>query len=97
MPLLSTKPTFIDKDEVKDLRFPQDEILTSAEEKSKRKNELTRALTLGNLHHSKVKIFFHDSEGPKMVETTIWAVTELRAILKSGMAIPIHRIIEIIT
>jgi hypothetical protein len=93
----STKPILIDKDQVKDLRFPQEEILTSAEELVKRKSDLSRALTLGNVHHNKVKIVFCDNQGPKMVETTIWAVTELRVILKSGMVIPINRIQEIVT
>lgn len=93
----STKAVLIDKDQVKDLKFPLSEILTSAEDLAKRKTDLSRALTLGNVHHSKVRIIFHDSQGPKMVETTIWAVTELRVILKSGMVIPINRIQEIIT
>ena len=93
----STKPILIDKDQVKDLRFPQEEILTAAEDLAKRKSDLSRALTLGNVHHNKVRIIFCDSHGQKMVETTIWAVTELRVILKSGMVIPINRIQEIIT
>src|SRR4051812_29756143 len=93
----STSPVLIDKDQVKDLRFPHDEILTSAEASAKRQNDLSRALTLGNHHHNKVRIIFSDNQGVKMVETTIWAVTELRIILKSGMVIPINRIMEIIT
>ncbi len=93
----STKPILIDKDQVKDLRFPHSEILITAEDLAKRKSELSRALTLGNVHHNKVRIIFADSEGTKMVETTIWAVTELRIILKSGTVIPINRILEIIT
>lgn len=97
MNAISTKPVLIDKDQVKDLHFPAEEVLASTENLIKRKSDLSRALTLGNVHHNKVKIIFCDSEGPKMVETTIWAVTELRIILKSGMVIPIHRIIEIIT
>ncbi|MDQ3110535.1 MAG: hypothetical protein M3R17_11630 [Bacteroidota bacterium] len=93
----TTKPILIDKDQVKDLRFPPEEVLTSAEELAKRRNELSRALTLGNVHHNKVRIIFNDNQGIKMVETTIWAVTELRVILKSGMVLPINRIMEIIT
>ena len=93
----SSKPLLIDKDQVKDLRFPSVEVLTSPEEIAKRKNELSRALTLGNVHHNKVKIIFSDLENLKMVETTIWAVTELRIVLKSGMVIPINRILEIIS
>ncbi len=87
----------IDKDQVKDLRFPQTEVLNSQEEIARRKEQLRRALVLGNVDHNKVRIIFSDTEGEKIVETTIWAVTELRIVLKSGMVIPIHRIHEIIT
>jgi hypothetical protein len=97
MQATSTKPTLIDKDQVKDLRFPQEEVLTNPEAIRMRRIELDRALILGNVDHNKVRIIFIDSEGSKMVETTIWAVTELRVILKSGMVIPINRISEIIT
>jgi hypothetical protein len=90
-------PLLIDKDTVKDLRFPQTEVLETPQELAKRKNDLTRALTLGNVHHNKVRIIFSDTDGSKMIETTIWAVTELRIVLKSGMVIPINRIHEIIT
>jgi hypothetical protein len=97
MQATSTTPTLIDKDQVKDLRFPQQEVLSNPESVRMRRIELDRALILGNVDHNKVRIIFIDSEGPKMVETTIWAVTELRVVLKSGMVIPINRISEIIT
>lgn len=90
-------PVLIQKEQVSELRFPSSEVLTSHEEINRRKNELSRALVLGNVDHSKVRIMFIDAEGPKMVETTIWAVTELRVVLKSGMVIPINRITEIVT
>lgn len=90
-------PVLIDKDVVKDLRFPATEVIEIQDEILRRRHELNRALTLGNVHHNKVKIIFSDIEGPKMIETTIWAVTELRVVLKSGMVIPINRIHEIIT
>lgn len=93
----STKPLLIDKDQVKELRFPQPEVLANPEEIRKRKSELDRAVVLGNIDHNKVRIIFKDTDGLKMVETTIWAVTEQRIILKSGMDIPINRIVEIIT
>src|SRR4051812_11268050 len=91
------QPLLIDKDQVKNLRFPQMEVLPTPIEIARRKETLQRALILGNLDHNKVKIVFSDSEGLKMVETTIWAVTELRIVLKSGMVIPINRIFQIIT
>jgi hypothetical protein len=97
MQATSTTPTLIDKDQVKDLRFPQQEVLSNPESVRMRRIELDRALILGNVDHNKVSIIFVDSEGPKMVETKICAVTELRVVLKSGMVIPINRISEIIT
>ena len=90
-------PVLIDKNQVKNLRFPMSEVLPTQNEIARRKETLQRALILGNLDHNKVKIIFCDSEGSKMVETTIWAVTELRIILKSGMVIPINRILQVIT
>jgi len=87
----------IDKDQVKDLRFPKMEVLSTTDEITRRKEELRRALVLGNVDHNKVRIIFSDTEGEKMVETTIWAVTELRIVLKSGMVIPINRIHAIVT
>ena len=90
-------PVSIQKEQIAELRFPATEILENPESIRLRRAELDRALILGNVDHNKVRIIFSDSTGVKMVETTIWAVTELRVILKSGMAIPIHRILEIIT
>lgn len=87
----------IDKENVGDLSFPKEDVLSTTEERRKRRIELDRALILGNVDHSKVRIYFSDNEGYKQVETTIWAVTEERIILKSGMVIPIKRIHEVIT
>lgn len=87
----------IDKEIVRDLSFPKDDVLATAEEKRLRRMQLDRALILGNVDHSKVRIYFTDNEGFKQVETTIWAVTEERIILKSGMVIPIRRIHEVVT
>jgi len=89
--------TIIDKEFVRDLSFPKDDVLATPEERRQRRLMLDRALILGNVDHSKVKIYFTDNEGYKQVETTIWAVTEERIILKSGMVIPIRRIHEVIT
>ncbi len=93
----TTAATVIDKETVCNLSFPKDDVLSSIEERRKRRVELDRALILGNVDHSKVKIYFTDNDGYKQVETTIWAVTEERIILKSGMVIPIRRIHEVIT
>ncbi|GAB4149632.1 MAG: hypothetical protein Fur0041_22700 [Bacteroidia bacterium] len=91
------RPELIEKEQVAALRFPNGDVLTDNEEKNRRKSELERAMVLGNMDHNKVKIIFSDETGPKMIETTIWAVTQERIVLKSGMVIPIRRIHEIIT
>jgi len=88
-------PVLIEKEMIANLKFPDVEVLTSMEDIKKRKAELERATTLGNIEHSKIKIIFEDSESIKKVETTIWATTDKRVILKKGMVIPIHRIHEI--
>lgn len=59
-------------------------------------NDLDRALSLGNLEHLKIKIYFEDDTSKKVVETTIWGVTEERVILKQGVVIPVKRIHKII-
>jgi hypothetical protein len=43
-----------------------------------------------------MKIYFEDDAGNKMVETTIWGVTDSRVILKQGVVIPVNRIHKII-
>jgi hypothetical protein len=53
---------------------------------------LYRALALGNLEHSKIRIYFEDNQSKKVVETTVWALTDQRVILKQGHSIPINRI-----
>jgi hypothetical protein len=97
MSFSATNVQKIEKEIISELSFPKDDVLASADERKQRRNELDRALILGNVDHSKVKIIFSDMEGAKQVETTIWAVTEERIILKSGMVIPIRRIHQIIT
>jgi hypothetical protein len=97
MSAITSPAVLIAKETVTNLRFPSDEVLGTPEAIRQRRAELDRALVLGNVDHNKVRILFVDSEGPKIVETTIWAVTELRIILKSGMAIPINRILEVVT
>jgi uncharacterized protein (UPF0248 family) len=82
----------IEKEKVVDLRFPSNEVLMTNIEIKERQNNLQRALSLGNLEHSKIRIYFEDDTSTKMVETTVWGVTDKRVILKQGNVIPIHRI-----
>jgi uncharacterized protein (UPF0248 family) len=90
-----SKPTLVEKESIRDLKFPENEVLTSKDAIRLREADLERALKLGNLEHNKIKIVFEDAEGVKQVETTVWGVTDKRVILKQGVLIPIHRIHEI--
>ncbi len=86
----------IDKEEVESLSFPKVEVLQESFEILQRKTDLERALTLGNLEHVKMKIYFEDDVCGRVVETTVWGVTSDRIILKQGVVIPINRIHKII-
>jgi len=82
----------IEKEKIEDLKFPSTEVLNDVVKMEERMAELQRALSLGNLEHSKIKIFFEDEANCYMVETTVWGVTDKRVILKQGVVIPIQRI-----
>lgn len=82
----------IEKEMIENLKFPSSEVLIDPERIKERTNDLERALSLGNLEHSKIKIYFEDDMSCKLVETTVWAVTDKRVILKQGVGIPINRI-----
>lgn len=87
-------PLLVDKEIIGSLHFPGDEILNSSDMKQQREYELERAASLGT-DRVKIKIIFEDSDGVKQVETTVWAVTKDRIVLKHGVTIPIKRIHEI--
>ena len=86
----------IDKELIASLNFPKSDVLEDKDDISGRKNDLDRALSLGNLEHVKIKIYFEDDMSKKMVETTIWGVTDSRVILKQGVVIPVNRIHKIV-
>lgn len=87
--------TIIEKEDIASLKFPTTDVLDDDNEIKTRTSEINRALSLGNLEHSKIKIFFEDSESKKIVDTTVWAVTDKNVILKQGVRIPIHRIYKL--
>ena len=82
----------IEKEEVENLKFPSTDVLNDIEKIGERRSELGRALTLGNIEHAKIRIYFEDDSSYKVVETTVWGVTDKRVILKQGVVIPIHRV-----
>jgi len=84
--------TLVEKEDVEGLHFPKEDVLSDPAAKKQRKADLERATTLGNVEHSKIKIFFEDDSAFKVVETTIWATGEDNIVLKKGVVIPIQRI-----
>lgn len=89
------KYDFLEKEAVRFLKFPNEEILKDEAEILKRKCDLAYALLLGNNFKHKVKIYFKDSDSKRLIETTIWHADEKFISLKSGSILPINRIIKI--
>ena len=87
--------THIEKEDVAGLHFPPEEILRADSKIADRLKEVDRAISLGNLEHYKVKIYFVDDAGQKVVHTTIWAVTDKAIVLKQNVIIPTHRIVKL--
>lgn len=85
----------IEKEKIPELKFPDREVLNNKEKIQERNSELGRALSLGNLENTKVRIFFEDDTSYKVVETTVWGVTDKRIILKQGAVIPIKRVFAV--
>lgn len=92
---MDTHFQIIEKENIADLKFPHSEILNDDKAIDQRTTELKRALSLGNLEHSKIQIYFEDEISKKMVETTVWALTDESVVLKKGVGIPINRIVKI--
>ena len=85
----------IDKEDIALLKFPATDVLEDDNEIKTRLGEINKALALGNLEHSKIQIFFEDSESKYKVDTTVWAVTDKNVVLKQGVRIPIIRIYKL--
>ena len=85
----------IGKEDIALLKFPATDVLEDDNEIKTRLGEINRALALGNLEHSKIQIFFEDSESKYKVDTTVWAVTDKNVVLKQGVRIPISRIYKL--
>lgn len=90
--------TLVQKEQVPSMRFPMHGLQSSATDLDLKKlrSKLWRATRLGNLEHNKVKLYFEDDAGLKMVHTTIWATGEHNVVLKSGVTIPINCIHDVI-
>ncbi len=91
----TNRSTLVQKEEIENLVFPAESIERTEQQTKDLNNKLQDAMTLGNLHHTKIKIIFKDSEGLKEVETTVWVASEKFISLKAGVSIPVRRIVEV--
>ncbi|MBL7911391.1 MAG: hypothetical protein JNJ41_10085 [Bacteroidia bacterium] len=91
----NSESEFIAKENIDSLTFPQFDVLQSNDEIKQREKDLNAALTLGNLHKQKIKIFFQDVVSKKHVETTIWQVNSMHISIKSGLVIPVKSVYKI--
>lgn len=85
-------PTLIEKEAISSLSFKSRE---AVQQHPKLLEQIQSATRLGNAYRGKVSIYFQDDEGPKRVDTTIWAYGAKYICLKGGLWLPIDRIIEI--
>lgn len=88
--------TPIEKENIEGLHFPADDVLTDKHEIFQRKQDLEKAMAMGNTEHVKIEIFFEDDKEQYVTNTTVWAVTPEHIVLKKGVTIPINRIYRII-
>ncbi|MBL4658046.1 MAG: hypothetical protein JKX73_08615, partial [Flavobacteriales bacterium] len=90
--ILTQAPQNIEKEEVSELTFPRGDVIGTTAKRVSRSSKVLQAMRLGNLSHFKVKIIFEDDQDVKVVNTTIWSVTEKMLVLKAGIMIPVHRV-----
>ncbi len=86
----------IEKESIPSLHFPNEPVEKSNDQLLILKKKLRRSMILGNIHRTKMRIIFEDEDGVKEVQTTIWAVGDRNIVLKRGIIIPIHRLIDVI-
>lgn len=86
----------VDRESLESISFPSEEVLEDVRARQERSSRIHRATSLGNLELKKVMIVFDDGRGIKKVHTTIWAQTFEKIVLKDGIIIPVHRIVDII-
>jgi uncharacterized protein (UPF0248 family) len=88
--------TLIEKESIPKLSFPKQSIVETKKQLDLLKRKLRRSMILGNVHRTKMRIIFQDDDGVKEVQTTIWAVGDKNIVLKRGVIIPIHRLVDVI-
>lgn len=82
----------IEKEQIRHLIFPTQDVLSCPNEQNLRKNAAERARILGNNEKCKVDICFDSTEGTYVVSTTIWDVDNDFIILKCATVVPLRTI-----
>lgn len=85
----------IGKETISGLKFPFADVLEKVEDRQMRLEKLKTALVLGNGFKHKVKIAFKDSHESRIVETTVWFVSDSHITLKGGTVMPISCIQDV--
>lgn len=93
--MISKEYEMVEKELIATFQFPESEVIMDKESKSELDRQLERAISLGNLEHQKVRIFFEDNKGRKVVETTIWGITDQAILLKRNVRVPKKRILKL--
>jgi hypothetical protein len=93
--LVTYAPRLIEKENVSNLHFPKEDVISISSDRQKRMKDLMSANELGDLAQYKVKILFEDDAGLKKVETTVWKTTKKDVVLKFGIKIPIRRVSKV--
>ena len=92
----STKPIEIPKEDLKKIKFGDDDVLSIKEDIFQRKINLNRASALGAQSKSNIKIYFKDADGIKYkVIATVWAATEKNVTLKKEIMIPLRSVYKV--
>lgn len=93
---MQTLPLTVQKEQVPGI-IPLNlaDVLVTEVDKKHRSRMLYLAMILGNGYKSKVQITFETLDGPRRVETTVWATTERNVMLKGGITIPVNSIYKV--
>ncbi|WP_026462711.1 hypothetical protein [Adhaeribacter aquaticus] len=96
MQSMISSPELIEKEQIPDLKFGQEDVLKDPQARKKRLQDVSRATSLGNGYHGKVEITFQTSNGEqKRVVTTIWDFDQEYIILKSGASMPVKAVTQL--
>ena len=87
-------PAF-NKEDIPTVQFKPGDVLTDMEGIRQRREDLEKAMRIGNNEHGKVKIVFETTKGIFHVDTTVWSVTQNNVMLKSSNIIPIRSIHQV--